>query len=139
MTLAGCNTTRETVDIVPNDYRQRHPIVLQERSRTVEIFVGANRGGLTPAQRADVLAFARVWGREATGGVVLDVPIGTANERAAAESSHEIQSILSAAGVPAAGVRIGRRIRQDLPPSGSTIRASPPRRVRAACGPTTSD
>src|SRR3982074_3269058 len=62
MTLAGCYTARETVDIVPNDYRQRHPIILQERSRTVEIFVGANRGGLTPAQRADVLAFPRGWG-----------------------------------------------------------------------------
>src|ERR1700681_1605399 len=96
--LAGCNTARETVDVVPTDYRQRHPITLQERNRTVEIFVGANRGGLTPAQRADVLAFAHVWKREATGGVVIDVPTGTANERAAAESVHEIQSILGAAG-----------------------------------------
>src|SRR3979411_330125 len=67
MTLAGCYTARETVDIVPTDYRQRHPIVLQERSRTVEIFVGANRGGLTPRPRADVLALPRGWGAEGTG------------------------------------------------------------------------
>src|ERR1700704_2394397 len=128
MTLAGCYTARETVDIVPNDYRQRHPIVLQERSRTVEIFVGANRGGLTPAQRADVLAFARVWGREATGGVVLDVPTGTANERAAAESSHEIQSILSAAGGAA------RPYRPSAPASLATIRLNYPR-IAAEAGP----
>ena len=133
MTLAGCYTARETVDIVPNDYRQRHPIVLQERSRTVEIFVGANRGGLTPAQRADVLAFARVWGREATGGVVLDVPTGTANERAAAESSHEIQSILSAAGVPAAGIAV-RPYRPSDPARLATIRLNYPR-IAAEAGP----
>jgi pilus assembly protein CpaD len=133
MTLAGCNTTRETVDIVPTDYRQRHPIVVQERSRTVEIFVGSNRGGLTPAQRAEVLAFARSWSREATGGVAIDVPIGTANERAATESSHEIQSILGAAGLPAAGMAV-RPYRPSDPARLATVRLSYPR-MAAEAGP----
>jgi len=132
-TLAGCYAARETVDIVPTDYRQRHPIVVQERSRTVEIFVGANRGGLTPAQRADVLAFARAWTREATGGVVIDVPIGTANERAAAESSHEIQSILGAAGLPPAGVAV-RPYRPADPARLATVRLNYPR-MAAEAGP----
>ena len=39
------------------------------------------RGGLTPTQRAEVLAFAQTWRREATGGVVIDRPVGRA-ERA---------------------------------------------------------
>src|SRR5712671_3264743 len=58
--LAGCITARapEATASVPNDYRQRHPIVIKEGERTVEIFVGSNRGGLTPAQQAEVLAFA---------------------------------------------------------------------------------
>jgi pilus assembly protein CpaD len=134
-TLAGCYAARETVDIVPTDYRQRHPIVVQERSRTVEIFVGANRGGLTPAQRADVLAFARAWTREATGGVVIDVPIGTANERAAVESSHEIQSILSAAGLSPAGMAV-RPYRPSDPARLATIRLNYPRMAGEAgpCG-----
>ena len=34
-------------------YRERHPITLKERQRTVEIFLGRNRGGLTPSQRAE--------------------------------------------------------------------------------------
>jgi pilus assembly protein CpaD len=105
--LAGCNTTRESsYDAVPNDYRQRHPITLQEGNRSVEVFVGTNRGGLTPAQRADVLAFAQVWKREATGGVIVDVPSGTPNERAAAGALHEIESILAAAGVPSQGIAV---------------------------------
>jgi pilus assembly protein CpaD len=133
ITLAGCYTARETVDVVPTDYRQRHPIVVQERSRTVELFVGANRGGLTPAQRAEVLAFARAWSREATGGVVIDVPTGTANERAAAESSHEIQSILGAAGVPPAGIAV-RPYRPFDPARLATVRLNYPR-MAAEAGP----
>src|ERR1700752_3963794 len=70
-TLGGCYTMQQNVAVppFPNDYRERHPIVVQERSRTVELFVGQRRGELLPAQRATVLAFGRDWTREATGGV----------------------------------------------------------------------
>lgn len=105
--LGACTTSQDTtgsIDAYPADYRQRHPIVLQEGDRTVEVFVGAKRGGLSPAQRADVLAFAQAWKSEGTSGVLLDVPAGTANARAAAESAHEIVAILGAAGLPGDGV-----------------------------------
>jgi pilus assembly protein CpaD len=105
-TLAGCYTAAQNVEAVPSDYRQRHPITLQEGTRTVEVFVGNSRGGLTPAQRADVLALAHVWKREATGGLLLDVPAGTPNERAAGETTHEIQSILTSAGVPPQAIAV---------------------------------
>ena len=132
-TLAGCYTARDVANDVPNDYRQRHPITLQERNRTIDIFVGTNRGGLTPSQRADVLAFAHVWKREATGGVVIDVPTGTANERAAAESLHEIQSILSATGVPPNGMVV-RPYQPADPGKLATIRLNYPR-IAAEAGP----
>ncbi len=106
---------------------------MQERDHTIEIFVGVNRGGLTPAQRADVLAFAHVWKREATGGVVIDVPAGTANERAAVASLHEIQSILDAAGVPASGTVV-RPYRPSDPARLATIRLNYPR-IGAQAGP----
>jgi pilus assembly protein CpaD len=105
-TLAGCYTAAQNVEAVPSDYRQRHPITLQEGTRSVEVFVGTSRGALTPEGRADVLAFAQVWKREATGGILIDVPSGTPNERAAGETTHEIQSILTSAGVPAQGIAI---------------------------------
>ncbi len=131
--LAGCYTVRDPADPVPDDYRQRHPITLQEGHRTVEIFVGTSRGGLTPAQRADVLAFAHVWKREATGGVVIDVPSGTPNEHAAGDSLHEIQSILAAVGVPSQGIVV-RPYRPVNPSRLATIRLTYPR-ITAEAGP----
>ena len=45
--LAGCYTAHEALlDSIPNDYRQRHPIVLKEAPRTVELFIGNRRGSL---------------------------------------------------------------------------------------------
>lgn len=103
--LTGCYVPKETASI-PNDYRKRHPIALKEGERTVEVFVGNNRGGLTPVQRAEVMSFAQTWRRESTGGVIVDLPSGTPNERAAAEALREIRSILMAAGIPPKAVSV---------------------------------
>ncbi len=106
--LAGCYESTVVQDSYPNDYRPRHPIALKEGERTVEVFVGRNRGGLTPVQRADVLAFAQVWRREATSGIIVDVPQGRPIEHAAADSMREIKSILAASGVPRHAVFVRR-------------------------------
>ncbi|MPZ40770.1 MAG: pilus assembly protein CpaD [Rhizobiales bacterium] len=99
--LAGCYTAQDvTTEMVPNDPRQRHPIVLKEAPRTVELFIGNRRGNLTGAQRAEVLTFAQEWRREGTGGVLIDVPTGTPNARSAHAALQEVRSILAAAGVP---------------------------------------
>jgi pilus assembly protein CpaD len=98
--LAGCNQTKVSQADYPTDYRLRHPITLAEGDRTVEVFVGRNRGGLSPAQRADVLAFAQLWRREATSGIIVDVPQGKATAAASADSMREIHSIFAASGVP---------------------------------------
>ena len=72
---AGCNTTaRDTTGSIPQDYRERHPITVKEGKRTLTLLVGSGRGGLTPMQRAEVLAFARTWSRDATGGITIDRP-----------------------------------------------------------------
>jgi pilus assembly protein CpaD len=99
--LAGCYTQHVTQQAAyPDDYHERHPITLKERQHTVEVFVGRNRGGLTPSQRADVLSFAQFWRREATSGIIVDVPHSRSIERAAADSMRDVKSILAAAGVP---------------------------------------
>lgn len=98
--LGGCYQSRETQSDYQTDYRLRHPITLKEGERTVEVFLGRNRGGLTPTQRADVLSFAQVWRREATSGVIVDVPKGGPTDQAAADSMREIHSIFVASGVP---------------------------------------
>jgi len=132
-TLAGCYSAYQKVEAVPTDYRQRHPITLQEGVRTVEVFVGNTRGGLTPAQSADVLALAHVWKREATGGILIDVPAGAPNERAAGETTHEIQSILTSAGVPPQAIAV-RPYRPADPGRLATIKVVYPK-ITAEAGP----
>ena len=108
--LGGCYTVTESAKLeYPNDYRQRHPITLKEGEHTVEVFVSRNRGGLNPSQRADVLAFAQSWRREATSGIIIEVPRagGKANSNLAVNDSlREIHSIFAASGVPQNGVRM---------------------------------
>ena len=132
--LCGCNTDQRITGApgVPYDYRLRHPISITEKEHGMKVFIGVNRGSLTPAQRAEVLAFAQSWRDEATGGVVIDVPVGTMNEHSSGQALHEIQSILAATGVPPASmtVRNYHATAQALAP----VRISYPR-MAAQAGP----
>jgi pilus assembly protein CpaD len=133
--LGACtNTTGEVVTAsVPNDYRLRHPIAIQEADRSVVIFVGHARGGLSPSQRADVMGLAQTWVREGTGAIVADVPVDTPNARAAANSFREVRALLAAGGVPSRGIRL-RHYHPDDPRTLATIRLSYPR-IAAVAGP----
>lgn len=101
LTLAGCLQTEAEQKAYPTDYRQRHPIVVREGTRTVDVMIGTNRGGLTPDQRADVTAFAHAWRHEAGSGIIIEAPHGGPTDHAAADATKEIRSILSGVGVPA--------------------------------------
>jgi pilus assembly protein CpaD len=105
--LSGCYSPRyEGEPIAANDFKQRHPITVAEGERTFTVFVGTQRGGLLPQQRADVLAFTQAWRREATGAVILDVPVTSPNPRSTNDAVKEIQSLLRASDIPSAAVRI---------------------------------
>ena len=71
---------------LPEDYRLRHPIAIQEADRSVVVFVGHGRGGLSAQQRADVICLAQTWLGEGTGGIRVDVPVNTPNARTAEDS-----------------------------------------------------
>jgi pilus assembly protein CpaD len=135
VTLGACvNTGGELVTAsVPNDYRLRHPIAIQEADRSVVIFVGHARGGLTASQRADVMGLAQTWVREGTGAIIADVPVDTPNARAAAASYREIQAVLAAGGVPSRGISL-HHYHPDDPRTLATIRLSYPR-IAAVAGP----
>lgn len=113
LTLAGCYGPPKPLVLYPDDYRERHPIALREGARTVEVFISRNRGGLSPAQRADVAAFAANWKHNATSGILIDVPRGSATKQASADSLREIHSILNASGVPGRAVRVRSNIPAD--------------------------
>ena len=133
--LGGCNyTSGEVVTAsVPDDYRLRHPIAVEETNHSIVIFVGHARGGLSASQRADVMGLARTWVREGTGAIVADVPVDTANARAAASAFHEIQAVLAAGGVPPHGITL-HHYHPDDPQTLPTIRLSYPR-IAAIAGP----
>jgi len=133
--LGACTYTGAEVVTasVPNDYRQRHPIAVQEANSSIVVFVGHARGGLSASQRADIAGLARTWVREGTGAIVADVPVDTPNARAAASAFAEIRAVLVAGGVPSRGVKL-HRYRPDDPREFATIRLSYPK-ISAVAGP----
>ena len=106
--LGACSMAPEAIVTggVPDDYRLRHPIAITEANRSIVVFVGHGRGGLTASQRDDVAGLARTWVREGTGAVVADVPVDTPNAKAASMSFGEIRSVLAAGGVPSQGITL---------------------------------
>src|SRR5258705_4496140 len=133
--LGACTHTEEAVTVAgySNDYRQRHPIAIQEADRSVVIFVGHARGGLSSSQRADVMGLAQTWVREGTGAIVADLPVNTPNARAAADAFREVRALLAAGGVPSRGITL-RHYHPDDPRTFATIRLSYPR-MAAVAGP----
>ena len=103
------------------------------RPQKLPYWVGNGRGGLTAAQRADVVGLARTWMHEGTGAITVEVPSHTPNARAAADSLREIRSLLSIGGVPANGV-IVRHYRSPSRQFFAPIRLTYAR-VKADAGP----
>jgi pilus assembly protein CpaD len=134
VTLGACKHTGDvTTASVPDDYRQRHPIAIQEADRSVVVFVGHARGGLSASQRADVMGLAQGWLREGTGAISIDVPVDTPNARAAADSLREIQATIAAAGVPPRAVNV-RQYHPEDPRHMAAIRLNYPK-ISAVAGP----
>jgi pilus assembly protein CpaD len=137
VTLGACSETTGTVATpaaqIPEDYRLRHPIAVQEAERSIVIFVGHARGGLSATQRADVAGLARTWIAEGTGAIVVDVPVNTPNARAAESAFHEAKALLEAGGVPAGGIKL-HHYTPDDPRTLATVRLSYSR-MAAVAGP----
>jgi pilus assembly protein CpaD len=132
--LGACtHTDGETTASIPNDYKQRHPIAIQEADQSVVIFVGHARGGLSAAQRADVMGLAQTWLHEGTGAIRADLPVDTPNAAAAADAFREVQSLLTAAGVPPRGIVVNHYHPND-PRQLATIRLNYPK-ISAVAGP----
>ncbi|TXM91144.1 hypothetical protein FV219_21450 [Methylobacterium sp. WL122] len=72
--LGACHADRAvTGSIVPADYRARHPIVLADGSRVLDVFV-TGIGHIDPRQAADIDAFLLEYRRYGRGSLVMDLP-----------------------------------------------------------------
>jgi len=136
--LGACTETTGSVATTPaaqapEDYRLRHPIAIQEAERSIVIFVGHARGGLSATQRADVIGLARTWVSEGTGAIVVDVPVNTPNAKAAESAFHEARALLAAGGVPPDGIKLHHYTPDDSRTL-ATVRLTYPR-MAAVTGP----
>jgi pilus assembly protein CpaD len=97
--VAGCAAPDRVVtgSTFPHDYRQRHPIVLSEGPKTLDVFV--NGHGLDARQRQDVRAFAAEYRRFGRGGIVAQVPAGSRQDIAAHHTLDAIRAALAEGGV----------------------------------------
>ena len=98
-TLTACAADRVvTGSTGPADYRERHPIVLAEGPRTLDVFVH-NAGGLDPRQRDDVRTFMTEYRRHGQGAMTAHLPVGGMNDAAAQATMARISTLLAEAGL----------------------------------------
>lgn len=95
-----------TTSQAPVDVRERHPIVLRDAPRSLDVFVGRSGAGLDARQEEDVADFAREYRRTGKGGLVAQVPTGTRREMAAHDTLNGIRSALSRGGVPGTALSV---------------------------------
>ncbi|MET3889666.1 pilus assembly protein CpaD [Bosea sp. OAE506] len=105
--LGACAGKRDYAESgVPIDVRERHPIVLRDAPRSLDVFVGRAGGGLDERQAEDVAEFAREYRRSGKGGLVAQVPTGTRREMASHDTLNGIRSALTRAGVSGAALSV---------------------------------
>ena len=141
-TLAGCYyQTEAQQNAYPTDYRVRHPITVHEGVQSVEVLIGRNRGGLTPSQRADVLAFAQPGGtKQAAASSSTSRKVGPPITRRQTRSAKSVRFSAPSASRLARSTCGATSLRDPRSPASSSItRNSSRRRVRAGSGLAISD
>lgn len=99
--LAACADRVVTAPTYPVDVRERHPIVLADAPRTLDVFVTSPLG-LDPRQRADVKAFAIEYRRYGQGPLVAQVPTDVPNGFGTRRTLDAIGGAVAEAGAPGA-------------------------------------
>jgi pilus assembly protein CpaD len=119
--LGACAKGDISTSGVPVDIRERHPIVLRDAPRSLDVFVGRAGGGLDPRQADDVARFGADYRRSGKGGLVAEVPTGTGRDVATHDTLDGIRRSLARAGV-SPGVLSVRTYRIADPGLASPIR-----------------
>lgn len=100
--LAACASPKSSVDFtgsIPDDYRERHPVVVTAGAETIDLLPGGGPGGLTDRQVGDVQSFAARWREKGRSSITIEVPAGGAADRASAQAAKEIRRVLAAMGI----------------------------------------
>jgi pilus assembly protein CpaD len=90
--LGACAPDRVvTGSVYPHDVRERHPVVLADAPRTLDVFI-AGGGRIGARQREDVRAFAAEYRQAGRGPIVAHVPASEANAAWALEGIRRAMS-----------------------------------------------
>lgn len=99
--LGACaNKGDAMAELASADVRERHPIVLRDAPRSLDVFVGRSGGALDARQAQDVSDFAREYRLSGKGGLVAQVPTGARREIATHDTLNGIRAALARGGVP---------------------------------------
>lgn len=113
--LAACSTAKPIITgSIPDDYRDRHPIVVTTGPDSIDLLPGGGPGGLTDRQVGDVQAFGARWREKGRGPIIVEVPTGGAADGASAHASREIRRILGVMGIASKSV-VTRKYAADGP------------------------
>ncbi|MCA0405822.1 MAG: CpaD family pilus assembly protein [Proteobacteria bacterium] len=75
LAVAGCANTRPTQQaFAPDDYRERHPLRLEQQVQHIDVFGASPQ--LDPRQRRDLVEFAKAHTQRASGSIEIATPAG---------------------------------------------------------------
>ena len=117
--LSACMADKTvTASVYPRDYRERHPIVLKDAPRSLDVFTaGASLDG---RQREDVRAFAAEYLRSGNGPITAQVPAGLPG---AHRTFQAVRGALAEGGLPGTAIMVSSYQPSD-PTLASPIRLS---------------
>ncbi|KQT44504.1 hypothetical protein ASG43_14310 [Aureimonas sp. Leaf454] len=105
--LVGC-ADRHSIEVgsIPDDYRSRHPIVVAESEKTLDIPIVSSEVRLPIASRDRVADFARRFKRSGSAAIRVLLPSGSANAPAAESASQGVLTALKREGVGSSRVLV---------------------------------
>ena len=99
--LGSCaNPDGVTTGSLPDDYRTRHPIVVGEAEKTIDIPIAPGDQGLTRGQSEVIAGFASDYISSSKGIIRIMTPQGALNSGAAAAAAADVRRLLVRMGVP---------------------------------------
>lgn len=138
--LAACSRHKEVTGSIraPDDYRERHPIIIANAPRTIEIYPLRGSGGLDQRQSDDLVAFASEYKAQGRGYITAALPQDGGESHLTL--SH-IRKVLASAGI-SPGYLTVTSYQSDDPASVAPVRLSFGKlqaRVDSFCGQWTKD
>lgn len=123
--ISGCAKHSEndfTVGSVQSTYKTKHPIVIDEQEKFLDVPVAASTYKMGYPTKSAIIGFANRYKDGANGAITVMIPSGSANEAAARRMLPKVASTLTESGIPLNRIRSASYRATDL--ASSPIRLS---------------